>query len=139
MDFSVKVIVIYRCCLLLLLSKIWGLGLWLGLISCWFLIGQQPSAEFICLVNFKSISFLNSPLKLLFEENLKRIRMTSVSRLKYILIVFQRVAALFLSSNLWYSVILFSYPILLCYSVFFFLRLVVVLLLDLDGHHCYMN
>ena len=40
-------------------------GLRLGLISCWFLIGQQPSAEYIYLVKIKSISFLISPLKLL--------------------------------------------------------------------------
>ena len=61
------------CHLLVLSSPVtfWNMGfgialcrLRLGLISCWFLIGQQPSAEYIYLVKLKSISFLISQLKL---------------------------------------------------------------------------
>ena len=53
--------VVFSCCFLK--YGVTDLIVW-PLISCRFLIGQQPSAEYIYLVKFMSVSFLISPLKL---------------------------------------------------------------------------
>ena len=83
---------------------------WLALISSWFLIGQQPIAEYIYLVKFKSISFFNftAEATVCGQTNLKQL-----GRLVYV-ILFQHVAALLLCSYQRYSFIL-RCSVMLCY------------------------